>query len=52
MNQHLHTAPDPDFSPSIPPKPGQDKPTDPAIAPRPEAPDEEELPPPAIFPTA
>jgi hypothetical protein len=43
------TTPDPDFSPSIPPKPGPEQ--EPGRAPS-EEPDADELPVPPVFPTA
>lgn len=52
MNTQSHTTPDPDFSPSIPPKSASDKPADPAAVPPPEVPSEDELPVPPVFPTA
>jgi hypothetical protein len=51
MNKQLQTTPDPDFSPSIPPKPSPGSPTVP-VTPPPEAPGDDELPVPPIFPTA
>jgi hypothetical protein len=52
MNKQLQTTPDPDFSPSIPPKPAPDSPTLPVMPSLPEAPGDDELPVPPIFPTA
>jgi len=52
MNKEPQTSPDPDFSPSIPPKDTPGKRPAPATTPPPETPGDDELPVPPIFPTA
>lgn len=52
MNKESQTTPDPDFSPAIPPHPGPETKPSPGKTPLPEAPGDDELPVPPIFPTA
>ena len=57
MDTQTHINPDPDFSPSIPQKPGSEPASKPDVQPvtappTPDMPSDDELPVPPIFPTA